>query len=165
MVARRLFHSFEADSISDALRRPIRQTTVIMLISDTPKVENMLTTDDVVLNVLVVLTVLNIDDSKSLSSYAPYLPYLISLLSFLQSINTFLSSSADDLINNFSRKPFYTFVTDQHTNIMLRGIRREERRHLQTLCSGLIHSMKTFIAVRLHYIAMAISRWHHYELR
>jgi hypothetical protein len=67
----------EADRISDALRRAIRHTTVMMLISDTPNVENMLTTDDVVLNVLVVLivllTVLNIDDSKCLTSYAPYL--------------------------------------------------------------------------------------------
>jgi hypothetical protein len=77
IVASRLFHILEADSISDALRRAIRHTTVMMLISDTPNVENMLTTDDVVLNVLVVLivllTVLNIDDSKCLTSYAPYL--------------------------------------------------------------------------------------------
>lgn len=77
MVANRLFHILEADSISDALRRAIRHTTVMMLISDTPNVENVLTTDDVVLNVLVVLivllTVLNIDDSKCLTSYAPYL--------------------------------------------------------------------------------------------
>ena len=77
IVARRLFHILEADRISDALRRAIRHTTVMMLISDTPNVENVLTTDDVVLNVLVVLivllTVLNIDDSKCLTSYAPYL--------------------------------------------------------------------------------------------
>jgi hypothetical protein len=77
MVASRLFHILEADRISDALRRAIRHTTVMILISDTPNVENMLTTDDVVLNVLVVLivllTVLNIDDSKCLTSYAPYL--------------------------------------------------------------------------------------------
>jgi len=77
MVASLLFHILEADSISDALRRAIRHTTVMMLISDTPNVENVLTTDDVVLNVLVVLivllTVLNIDDSKCLTSYAPYL--------------------------------------------------------------------------------------------
>jgi hypothetical protein len=80
IVARRLFHILEADRISDALRRAIRQTTVIMLISDTPSVENMLTTDDVVLIVLVVLkvllTVLIIDDNKCLASYEPYLSSL-----------------------------------------------------------------------------------------
>jgi hypothetical protein len=73
MVASRLFHILEADRISDALRRAIRHTTVMMLVSDTPNVENVLKTDDVVLNVLAVLTVLNIDDSKCLTSYAPYL--------------------------------------------------------------------------------------------
>jgi len=77
MVARRLFQTWEADRISDALRRAMRHTTVIMLISDTPNVANIPMTDDVVLNVLrvlvalnvlvvliVLLTVLNIDDNK-----------------------------------------------------------------------------------------------------
>ena len=77
MVASRLFHILEADRISDALRRAIRHTTVMILISDTPNVENVLTTDDVVLNVLAVLiellTLFNIDDNKCLTSYAPYL--------------------------------------------------------------------------------------------
>jgi hypothetical protein len=70
MVDRRLFQWVEADSISDALRSAMRQTTIITLISDTPTVANMLTTDDVVLVALrvlvalsVLLTVLNIDDS------------------------------------------------------------------------------------------------------
>ncbi len=67
IVDRRLFQWVEADKISDALRSAIRHTTVIMLISDTPTVANILTTEDVVLRVLVVLkvllTVLIIDDS------------------------------------------------------------------------------------------------------
>ncbi len=49
MVDRRLFQWVDADSISDALRSAMRQTTIITLISDTPTVANMLTTDDVVL--------------------------------------------------------------------------------------------------------------------
>jgi hypothetical protein len=94
MVARRLFQTWEADRISDALRRAMRQTTVIMLISDTPKVANIPITDDVVLNVLsvlvalsvlvvliVLLTVLNMDDSM-ISSPAPITqPSLLILLS------------------------------------------------------------------------------------
>lgn len=67
IVARRLFHRLEADSISDALRSAMRHTTITTLISDTPTVANMLTTEDVVLRVLVVLnvlTVLNMDDNK-----------------------------------------------------------------------------------------------------
>lgn len=68
IVDRRLFQYLVADRISEALRSAMRQTTVIMLISDTPTVANMLVTDDVVLSVLVVLrvllTVLIIDDNK-----------------------------------------------------------------------------------------------------
>jgi hypothetical protein len=74
MLDRRLFQSLEAESISDALRRAIRHTTETTLISETPRVENMLTTEEVVLSVLValnvlvvlnvLLTVLNIDDNK-----------------------------------------------------------------------------------------------------
>jgi len=67
IVARRLFHNDDAERISEALRRAIRQTTEITLTSETPIVENVLTTEDVVLRVLVVLnvllTVLNIDDN------------------------------------------------------------------------------------------------------
>jgi hypothetical protein len=81
MVDRRLFQWVDADSISDALRSAMRQTTIITLISDTPTVANMLTTDVVVLvalSVLVVLsvllTVLNIDDSKVFPPYRAYLP-------------------------------------------------------------------------------------------
>jgi hypothetical protein len=62
-VERRLFHRLEADSISDALRRTIKHTTVMTLNSDTPIVENMPMTDDVVLKVLpavIVLVVLNV---------------------------------------------------------------------------------------------------------
>jgi hypothetical protein len=83
IVDRRLFQTWEADKISDALSRAIRQTTVIMLISDTPNVANIPITDDVVLSVLrvlvalnvlvvlnVLLTVLNIDDNM-ISSRAP----------------------------------------------------------------------------------------------
>ncbi len=83
MVDRRLFQTWEADKISDALRRAIKQMTVIMLISETPKVANIPMTDDVVLSVLrvlvalkvlvvlnVLLTVLNIDDSM-FNSQAP----------------------------------------------------------------------------------------------
>jgi len=78
MVDRRLFHSLEADRISDALSRAIKHTTETTLISETPTTENMLTTDDVVLNVLValkvlvvlnvLLTVLNMDDNNGFPS-------------------------------------------------------------------------------------------------
>jgi hypothetical protein len=68
IVAMRRFHIVEADSISDALRRAIKQITDIMLTSDMPIVENMLTADDVALNVLLVVNVLLVmlimDDSK-----------------------------------------------------------------------------------------------------
>ena len=68
IVAMRRFHIVEADSISDALRRAIRQITDITLTSDMPIVENMLTADDVALNVLLVVNVLLVmlimDDSK-----------------------------------------------------------------------------------------------------
>lgn len=82
MVDRRLFQSEEADRISDALSRAIKQTTETTLISDTPTTENMLTTDDVVLIVLVVLrvllTVLNIDDNTvSLQPYLSYVPFIV----------------------------------------------------------------------------------------
>ena len=89
MVDRRLFQTWEADKISDALRRAIKQTTVIMLISDTPNVANIPMTDVVVLNVLrvlvalnvlvvlnVLLTVLNIDDNK-ITSWAPSIQPLL----------------------------------------------------------------------------------------
>ncbi len=59
-VDKRLFQSFEAESISEALSRAIKQITVIMLISDTPVRENALTIADVVLNALVVLNVLSV---------------------------------------------------------------------------------------------------------
>jgi hypothetical protein len=75
MVDSRLFQWVEADKISEALSSAMRHTTIITLISDTPTVANMLTTDDVVLAALsvlvvlsVLLTVLNIDDSKFYSS-------------------------------------------------------------------------------------------------
>lgn len=68
IVAIRRFHIVEADSISDALRRAIRQITDITLTSDMPIVENMLTADDVAPNVLLVVNVLLVmlimDDSK-----------------------------------------------------------------------------------------------------
>ena len=83
IVDRRLFQTWEADKISDALRRAIKQTTVIMLISDTPNVANIPMTDVVELSVLrvlvalnvlvvlnVLLTVLNMDDNK-VNSWAP----------------------------------------------------------------------------------------------
>ena len=78
MVDRRLFHSLDVDKISDATRSPIRQTTVMMLMSETPSVAKMLVAEDVALKTLrvldalrvliVLLTVLNIDDN--------ILPYL-----------------------------------------------------------------------------------------
>lgn len=81
IVDRRLFQWVEADKISDALRSAMRHMTIITLISDTPTVANMLTTDDVVLvalNVLValsvLLTVLNIDDNKTIPPYQENYP-------------------------------------------------------------------------------------------
>lgn len=79
MTDKRLFQYLEADRISEALSKAMRQMTVIMLMSDTPIVENMLTTDEVVLNVLVVLrvlvvlSVLNIDESSFIPSEYYYL--------------------------------------------------------------------------------------------
>lgn len=85
IVAKRLFHRLEAESISDALRSAIRHTTIITLISDTPTVANMLTTEDVVLRVLVVLnvllTVLIIDDNKFLPPTGHIFRNAISVLS------------------------------------------------------------------------------------
>jgi len=63
MVARRLFQKDEADNISDALRRAIKQITLMTLTSETPMVANILITE-VVLRTLVVLMVDSIDDSK-----------------------------------------------------------------------------------------------------
>ena len=57
-VERRLFQSFEAESISEALSNAIKHITVIMLTSDMPVRENALTIAEVVLNVLVVLKIL-----------------------------------------------------------------------------------------------------------
>ena len=66
---RRLFQCVEADSISEALSKAIRQITLTTLISETPNVAKVLTTD-VVLTVLIVLavlmvllTVLSMDDN------------------------------------------------------------------------------------------------------
>jgi len=72
IVARRLFQRDEAESISDALRRAMRQTTLMTLTSETPMVANMLITD-VVLSTLVVLMVDSIDDSNF-----PLLPGILS---------------------------------------------------------------------------------------
>jgi hypothetical protein len=57
-VDRRLFHNFEADRISDALRSTIRHMTLIMLRSDTPTVANMPMTEVVAVVTLVALIVL-----------------------------------------------------------------------------------------------------------
>jgi hypothetical protein len=59
-----LFHSFEAERISDALRRRIRQSTAATLTSATPIVVKALMAD-VVLNADVVMddVVLSIDES------------------------------------------------------------------------------------------------------
>jgi hypothetical protein len=62
VVDSRLFHSLEADRISDALRSTIRHTTLMTLTSDTPSVANMLVTE-VELRTLVVLIVDSVDDS------------------------------------------------------------------------------------------------------
>ena len=69
MVDRRLFQCDDADRISEALSRAIRHITLITLISETPTVAKVLTTD-VVLAALIVLaalmvllTVLNMDDN------------------------------------------------------------------------------------------------------
>ena len=82
MVDRRLFHSLDSDKIMYAARRPIRQTTVMMLMSETPNVANMLVAEDVALKTLrvlvalrvlvvliVLLTVLNMDDNVCIPSY------------------------------------------------------------------------------------------------
>ena len=66
MVDRRLFHCDEADRISEALSRAIRHMTLITLISDTPTVAKVLTTDVVLAALMVLLTVLNMDDSINL---------------------------------------------------------------------------------------------------
>ena len=69
IVDRRLFHSLDAERISEEASRLMRQTTAMMLTSETPIVEKALTTEDVALNVLaatnedVVLIVPNIDDN------------------------------------------------------------------------------------------------------
>jgi hypothetical protein len=72
IVDRRLFQYFEADKISYAASSPMRQTTQMTLISETPKVANMLVDDEVtlktfraliVLVVLIVLNVLSIEDN------------------------------------------------------------------------------------------------------
>lgn len=83
----RLFHKLEADNISEALSSTIRHTTVMTLNSDTPIVENMPTTEDVVLRVLlavmvlvvlnVLLTVLIIDNKLT---YSPTYLFSLSLL-------------------------------------------------------------------------------------
>ncbi|OPY53321.1 MAG: hypothetical protein A4E49_01428 [Methanosaeta sp. PtaU1.Bin112] len=81
IVDRRLFHCEEADKISDALSKTIRQITLITLISETPTVEKAVITDVVlaaliVLVVLIVLaalivllTVLNIEDNMIFYSH------------------------------------------------------------------------------------------------
>jgi hypothetical protein len=63
MVDKRLFHCDEADRISEALSRAIRQITLITLISETPTVAKVLTTDVVLVALIVLLTVLNMDDN------------------------------------------------------------------------------------------------------
>jgi len=73
IVERRLFQRDEADRISEALSRAMRQITVTMLISETPIVANVLTTDVVLaalmvlvallVALMVLLTVLIMDDS------------------------------------------------------------------------------------------------------
>ncbi|MBN1235727.1 MAG: hypothetical protein JW999_06715 [Methanotrichaceae archaeon] len=69
IVARRLFQCDEADRISEALSRAIRQMTLTTLISETPIVAKVLTTDVVLaalmvlVALIVLLTVLNIDDN------------------------------------------------------------------------------------------------------
>ncbi len=75
MADRRLFHCDEADKISEALSRTIRQMTLITLISETPTVAKVVTTDVVLaalivlVALIVLLTVLNIDDSIINSHY------------------------------------------------------------------------------------------------
>ena len=85
IVDRRLFQSLDADRISDAASSPMRQTTVMILMSETPSVANMLVAEDVALRtfsalaalivlvalmvlvalivLIALLTVLNIDDN------------------------------------------------------------------------------------------------------
>ena len=82
---KRPFHSFEADKRLDAIKRPIRQTTVIMPTSETPKLANVLIADIVVLSVLVVLkvllllNVLIIDESNCSSSSQPKFGLLLEI--------------------------------------------------------------------------------------
>jgi len=63
MVDKRLFQCDDADRISEALSRAIRQITLITLISETPTVAKVLTTDVVLAALMVLLTVLNMDDN------------------------------------------------------------------------------------------------------
>lgn len=63
MVDRRLFHCDDAERISDALSKTIRQMTLITLISETPTVAKVVTTDVVLAALIVLLTVLNMDDN------------------------------------------------------------------------------------------------------
>lgn len=90
-VESRLFHSFEAERISDALSNAIRHTTVIMLTSDTPVRENALTIADVVLNALVVL--------KTLLAVVIVLTALVVLIALVALIVLDSVLSIDD--NNF----------------------------------------------------------------
>ncbi len=48
----RSFHSFDAESISDALRRTIRQMTDATLISARPTVLNMVIVEDIVEDII-----------------------------------------------------------------------------------------------------------------
>jgi hypothetical protein len=68
IVDRRLFQCVEADKISEALSSAIRHITLTTLISETPIVAKVLTTEVVlaaliVVALMVLLTVLNIDDN------------------------------------------------------------------------------------------------------
>ena len=68
IVDRRLFQCVEADKISEALSSAIRHITLITLISETPIVAKVLTTEVVLaaliaVALMVLLTVLNIDDN------------------------------------------------------------------------------------------------------
>jgi len=67
MVDRRLLHCDEADRISDALSKTIRQITLITLISETPTVAKVVITDVVLAALIVLLTVLNMDDNMIFS--------------------------------------------------------------------------------------------------
>lgn len=82
----------DADRISDALRRAIRQMTDMTLTSDTPMVETALSTED------VVLIVLSMDDSKSNSLLSDYSLILIHILRNLG-------------INKFAKLPYLIPIT------------------------------------------------------